>query len=214
MDMDRQPAKTRSRPPINRPACWWFLPVMLMAATAQGQTDSNALPALAPPYGEMPPGFWEQHDAVIIVGVLVLLSLELLYLRSRLRPAAPVVVPAEIEARQALSACSSRPEDGKLLSEVSRILRRYAAAAFAMPPGEVTTAEFCARLAANDMVGAELAGNLARFLRECDERKFAPVPAAAPLNAVARSLDLIALAETRRAAIARETEARKTPVAP
>jgi hypothetical protein len=141
------------------------------------------------------------------LGGLALLVFEVIYWGARLRPAAPVVLAPEIVARQALSARASQPEDGKLLSEVSRILRRYTAAAFMLPPGEVTTAEFCARLAGNERAGAELGGQIARFLRECDERKFSPVSAAAPLHAVASALDLVDRAEARRAAL------RQTPAA-
>ena len=199
---------TANRPPVRWSARLWLLSGILLGMTANGQLDTNLIPVLAPPAAEVPPTFWEQHQTAIILGGLALLVFEVIYWGARLRPAAPAVLPPETEARQALSACASQPEDGKLLSEVSRILRRYTAAAFMLPPGEATTAEFCARLAGNERIGAELGGHIAHFLRECDERKFSPVSVAAPLNAVTSALDLVERAETRRAAF------RQTPVAP
>jgi len=49
----------------------------------------------------------------------------------------------------------------------------------------------------------ELATKLIAFLRQCDERKFAPAAAAAPLNAVERALGLI-----------RQVEAQRRPITP
>ena len=178
----------------------WLLSGVFGAMAVHGQVDTNLIPVLAPPAAEMPPSFWEQHQTAIILGGLALLVFEVIYWGARLRPVAPVVVAPEAEARQALSACASLPEDGKFLSEVSRILRRYLVAAFALPPVEATTAEFCTRLAGNERIGAELGDRITRFLRECDERKFSPASAAAPLNAVASALDLVDRAEARRAA--------------
>jgi hypothetical protein len=196
-----------NRPPVRWSAGLWLLPGVFVAMAVHGQVDTNLIPVLAPPAAEVPPTFWEQHQTAIFLGGLALLVFEVIYWGARLRPAAPAVLPPETKARQALSACASQPEDGKLLSEVSRILRRYTAAAFMLQPGEATTAEFCTRLAGNERVGAELGGHIARFLRECDERKFSPASAATPLNAVANALDLVDRAEARRAA------SRQTPVA-
>jgi hypothetical protein len=199
------PNMSRSLPIANRPPASWSVPLWLLlvvfgALAAHGQVDTNLIPVLAPPAAEVPPTFWEQHQTAIILGGLALLVFEVIHWSARLRPAAPVVAAPEAEARQALSACASQPEDGKFLSEVSRILRRYLVAAFALPPVEATTAEFCARLGGNERVGAELGDRITRFLRECDERKFSPASASAPLNAVASALDLVERAEARRAA--------------
>jgi len=196
-----------NRPPMRWSARFWLLAGVFLGLAANGQVDTNLIPVLAPPELELPAPFWEQYHSAVIAGGLVLLAMALIYWRGRCRPAAPAVLPPETEARHALSACASQPEDGELLSEVSRIVRRYTAAAFALPPGEVTTAEFCARLAGNERTGAELGGRIAGFLRECDERKFSPGSAAAPLNAVASALELVDRAEARRAA------SRQTPAA-
>jgi hypothetical protein len=55
-------------------------------------------------------------------------------------------------------------------------------------------------IAGHAKIGAELAQSIAGFLRECDERKFSTAPAAAPLNAASRALDLVGLAEKIKAA--------------
>jgi hypothetical protein len=170
----------------------FFLPIAVIAA------DTNALPALAPPYGELPPSFWERHETAIIVGGFALLAVVFLFLRVWLRPEMPVIVPPEILARQMLEKLQAQPEDGKVLSEISQALRRYLAAAFALPGGEMTTAEFCVALADDEKIGAELAQTISNFLRECDARKFSPASLVAPLNAAGRALELVSAAEVRR----------------
>jgi hypothetical protein len=172
---------------------------LLLSAIAKAG-DTNSIPALAPTYGELPPTFWEQHQTTIIIGGFALLAVAFLFLRVWLRPETPVVLPPEVLAREALTKRLRQPEDGKLLSGVSQILRRYIVVAFELPPGEMTTAEFCIVIAGHAKIGAELAQSIAGFLRECDERKFSTAPAAAPLNAASRALDLVGLAEKIKAA--------------
>jgi hypothetical protein len=172
----------------------FFLPLSVVAA------DTNALPALAPPYGELPPSFWERHEMAIIVGGFALLAVFFLFLRVWLRPEAPVIVPPEILARQALEKLQAQPEDGKVLSEISQVLRRYLVATFALPGDEMTTAEFCAALAADEKMSAELAQTISNFLRECDARKFSPAKSSAQINAAQHALGIVAQIEneTRR----------------
>lgn len=173
-------------------ASFLYLPLAASAA------DTNALPALAPAYGELPPMFWEQHKTAIIIGGFAFLAFTFLFLKVMLRPESKAVLPPEVLAREALAKLLRQPEDGKRLSEVSQILRRYVAAAFEFPPDEMTTAEFCAALAADGKIGTEVANSIASFLCKCDEQKFSPVPAAVPLNAPARALELIDRAEAAR----------------
>ncbi len=61
-------------------------------------------------------------------------------------------MPPEMVAREALAKLRCQTEDGKVLSEVSQILRRYFSTAFQFPPGELTTAEFSVALACNDKI--------------------------------------------------------------
>ena len=162
------------------------------------QTATNEPSALAPPYGVLPPTFWEQHEPAILTGVFALLAFAFFFLRARLRPESKVVLPPEVLARENLTRLLRQPEDGKVLSEVPQILRRYVVAAFGLPAGEMTTAEFCAALAGNGKIGAELARSISDFLRECDERKFSTSPATAPLDAASRALEMVSLAEKAR----------------
>ena len=90
----------------------------------------------------------------------------------RNRPA--VAVPPEVLARQALEPLRQQAEDGAVLSRISQVLRRYVSAAFGLPAGEMTTAEFSRAIAGQGRLGTDLAARLGDFLRKCDERKFAP----------------------------------------
>jgi hypothetical protein len=177
--------------------CWAFLLLVISSLSLHAQTDTNALPKLVPAYGQLPPTFWEQHQTDIIVSGFAVLAVVGLSLLVMLRPKTPVIVPPEAVARLALLKLQGRPEDGKLLSEVSQVLRRYICAAFGLPSAEMTTAEFSATVATNEKIGGELAGTLSSFLRECDDRKFSPASPATPVNAVARALELVTRSETR-----------------
>ena len=117
------------------------------------------------------------------------------------RPRQPAIVPPEVQARDALKALSGNAEDGALLSKVSQILRKYITDGFALPPGEVTTTEFCRMIAEQERIGSELAGPLCDFLRRCDERKFAPLDSGPSLQALPEALHFIDLAEARREAL-------------
>ncbi len=91
-----------------------------------------------------------------------------------------------------------------MLSRVSQILRGYLATAFWLPQEELTTAEFCNVIGANQRVGAELAAAAGAFLRQCDVRKFAPGGPKVALAAVPRALQLLDQAEARRAELRQE----------
>lgn len=176
-----------------------FFAVLFAAPHVLGQPDTNGLPPLIPAYGELPPTFWEQHQSPIIVIGFAFLAVVFLFVKTLLRPEAKVILPPKVVARRALAGLQLQPEDGKVLSEVSQILRRYVIAAFELPAVEQTTAEFCAAIGNNEKIGLELAPTVSSFLRECDERKFSLAPAAAPLNATVRALELVKLAEKHRA---------------
>jgi 7-keto-8-aminopelargonate synthetase-like enzyme len=77
------------------------------------------------------------------------------------------------------------------------------AAAFDLPPDELTTTEFCRAIAGHDQIAPELSAALSDFLRQCDQRKFSPSPPTLPLSAAAHALKLIDQAQTRRLALAR-----------
>lgn len=175
---------------------------ILFGSFATLAADTTTLPALAPAYGELPPNFWEQHQTVIIIASFAFLAFVFLLVKTMLRPESQKILPPETVARQALAKLQGKPEDGNMLSEVSQILRSYVVAAFALPPGEMTTAEFCAALATHEKIGAELAQMISSFLHVCDQDKFAPKIIAPPINAVDRARELISRSETRRTQLA------------
>ena len=173
-------------------ASFLFLPFAVFAA------DTNAQPALAPPYPEMPPSFWEQHKVAVAIGVLLFIAAQFFTLYKVMMRLQPRVEPPENLARTILNRLLDEPEDGKLLSEVSRVLRRYFASVFQTPGAEATTAEFISELAMNPKITPDLAQKLASFLRECDARKFSPAHSASPLDAAERALDFVNEAEAIR----------------
>ena len=157
--------------------------------------QTNDLPALVPAYGEIPPTFLEQHKAIVIIGVFAFLTLAAFGVWKIFNPKPAPVLPPEKIAREALARLQAQPEDGKLLSEVSQILRRYVGTVFGFPGGEMTTAEFCGAISRHEKIGTELSGAIASFLRECDVRKFSPANSATPVNAVQRALEIVARVE-------------------
>ena len=167
---------------------------LLLLAVASDLTvhaQTNDLLTLVPAYGEIPPTFWEQHKAIVIIGIFAFLLLAALVVWKIFNPKPAPVLPPETIAREALARLRAQPEDGKLLSEVSQILRRYIGAVFGFPGGEMTTAEFCGAISRHEKIGTELSGVMSSFLRECDVRKFSPVNSATPVNAVHRALELV-----------------------
>jgi len=188
--------------------------VFFMEVAGALGADSNSvspeqIPALLPPRGELAPSFWEQYGwrtvAGGVAGALVVGAGAWFLLRPR--PVPPVA--PEVRARQELEPLRQQPEDGALLSRVSQAVRRYIAAAFSLPPEELTTTEFCRLLGTAEQVGPELSASAGEFLRECDRRKFALAPPQTPLAAVPRALELVEMGEARRAKL-REEEGEKS----
>jgi len=176
-----------------------FLPAtFFLLSTSAKAADTNTLPALAPAYGELPPMFWEQHGMLVIIGLFTFLVLASLVLWKIYQPKPAIILPPEVLARNALTKLLRQPEDGKVLSEASQILRRYILAAFDFAANELTTAEFCDALANHKQIGTEVASSISDFLRECDERKFSTASSSAPLDAANRALEIIALSKKTR----------------
>ena len=175
-------------------------PALSLAAAAPISSDD--IPPLRPPHGEMAPTFWEHYGLWVVIAGVLLLALVCGVAWLLTRPKPPVVVPPEVQASQALELLRQQPEDGALLSRVSQILRHYVTDAFDLPPGELTTAEFCAMIATHFSIGPELSVALSEFLHECDQRKFSQSSPAAPFGATAQALKLIDQAQTRRLALA------------
>ena len=181
---------------------WMFLFSLASAFSLSAQTSSNALPPLAPAYPEIPPTFLQQqalaiqqHKSAVIISLSAVFVVAFLFLRAWRRKKSPAVVPRETAARQALEKWRGQPEDGKALSGISRVLRRYLSAAIGFPSGEMTTAEICAGLSRAEKIGTELSLSISDFLHACDQRKFSPPRPAASMDAVDRALDFVSRVE-------------------
>ena len=175
---------------------------LFIALTVYPQTNdlgTNKPPALVPPYGELPPTFFEQHGTSIVVVAIGVITLVAFGSWLIFRPKPKMIVPPEVEARQGLERLRQRPEDGVVLSRVSQVTRNYFIAAFQLTKGEFTTAEFCREISGNEKIGAELAMAAADFLRDCDREKFSSKTGPAKLDAADRALNLVEQAEKRRA---------------
>jgi hypothetical protein len=188
---------------------WMGLFVLLYAGRVPAATNpisADDIPPLRPPRPELPPGFWEQYGGWVVAGGAVLLCLLAGMVWLLFRPKPPVPLPPATQARKELEPLGRQPEDGALLSRVSQVVRHYIGAAFGLPPGELTTGEFCRVLAGAEQVGPQLSTAVGDFLRQCDQRKFAPAPALPPLGAVPRALQLIETAEARQGELRRQQE--------
>ncbi len=176
---------------------------VVSGALAAEKPDSS-FPTLKPAHAEIPPTFWELHGGLVIAlgAAVVVVVLLVAWFLTRPKPAV-VIPPAEL-ARRALQELNGKPEDGVILSRVSQLLRHYWQKAFALPAGELTTAEFCRAAAENAATGPELALGLADFLRRCDERKFAPGASGPALGAVGQALQLVEKGEARLAQLREE----------
>ena len=175
--------------------------------------DTNSVPdlpssSLRPARGEILPGFWEQYGGWVVLGAALLLLTIATLIWFLVQPKPPIPTPPGAQARQELEPLRQRAEDGGVLSRVSQIIRHYVAGAFALPPGELTTAELSGTLLQNQNIGPELGGEVVKFLRECDLRKFAPAQPQAPIDAVSRALGLINRAESRVAELNQMAAAR------
>jgi hypothetical protein len=195
-------------------AAFSLLAAQPLFAAATNSPGPDDIPPLRPPHAEIPATFWDQYSAwVILAGVLVM-ALVGAAIWFFTRPKPPVVVPPEVLARKALVPLRLQTEDGALLSRVSQVLRHYVAAAFDLPPGELTTAEFCGAISGHPLIGPELSAALSAFLRLCDQDKFSPPAPVPPLSAVAQSLKLIDQAQARRLALAQSAgQPAQSPVA-
>jgi len=176
-----------------------FISIFLSSPLVALAADTNVLPTLVPPYGEIPLTFWDQHKFAILIGGFFLISLQSLFLWKMFMRLQPKVEPVENLTRAALTSLLNEPEDGKLLSEVSRILRSYFGRQFQMTGEEATTEEFVAALEQNQQLDAGLTTRVATFLRECDARKFSPAAGTSEIDAAERALDLVDEAEKFRA---------------
>jgi hypothetical protein len=214
MKIGRQQAEGRRRKSLRRVARVGIRVLCSSPLVACAQI-TNDIPPLRPPHAEILPTFWEQHATSASLVGFALLALAGIAIWFARRPRPPVIVPPEVQARNELELLRDLPESGAVLSQVSQAVRRYFGAAFALPPGELTTTDFCKIIASNDQIGPNLATATGDFLRHCDERKFAPDAPPETTGAAERALQLVEQAETQReqlrqAAVAKPESVTKT----
>ncbi|HSU54765.1 MAG TPA: hypothetical protein VLT36_11955 [Candidatus Dormibacteraeota bacterium] len=179
---------------------------MMLAAFGLGASNSpeaDAIPPLRPPRGEIPLTFWEQYGAWMIAGSIFFLFLFAAVIWRFTRPRPKTPIPVEVQARETFESLRDKPEDGFVLSRISRELRHYIGAAFGLPPVELTTSEFSRAVATNEKVGPQLSVELSEFLKRCDERKFALTAPKPAVGAATEALTLLNHAEARRAEVRR-----------
>ena len=202
-----------SRQKAMRRATGFGLRVFCSSPLVAAAQSTNDIPPLRPPHPEIPPTFWEQHTASVSLISFALLALVGIAIWFATRPKPPGMVRPEAQARGDLETLRKLPEDGRVLSRVSQAVRRYFGAAFALPPGELTTTEFCQALAANDQIGPELATATGDFLRRCDERKFAPDAPPEATGTAEHALKLVDQAEAHREQLRRVAQAKSESIA-
>jgi hypothetical protein len=189
--------------------------VLPLSAFAQAETNSEQIPPLRPPRGEIPPSFWDEHVYTLVIWSSILLIIIGLALWFMLRNRKRLVVPPAVEARLVLEPLLGKVENGAMLSRVSQTLRHYVSAAFGLVPGELTTTEFCEAISSNAKVGQELSQEISQFLRRCDQRKFAPTQGeASSLDAVSHALKFVEASERRCAEIRNAEQKQENQAAP
>jgi hypothetical protein len=155
----------------------FLCPGLLLAAVRE------PLPPLRPPRGELPPSFWETYGWLTWLAVAALAIMGgcvWVWLRSRAKHELGAVDSLAI-ARAKLAALPGPGADPALVSQIVRwaILER-----FRLPWMEYTTEEFQAVIQENHWLSPELAGELRRWLADCDRARFAAAaPAASALSA-------------------------------
>lgn len=177
--------------------------VSQVLAAGEAHGTGAKLPPLRPPWGPLPPTFWEEWGyslsiGAVFAGILVAAVWLKAKRRRELHPVPPVV-----EARAALRKLHGRLEDKRLLGEVAAIVRHYFQGAFKLPEGSTTDREMIQMLLGSGEVGPRVAALAAEFLQHCEHVRFSPMPDLKPEGAVERAEALIEAAEGRRRELAR-----------
>ena len=176
----------------------WAALCFALSSNSMLAQSTNDIPPLRPALAEMPPTVWDQYGVLIVVLSILGVGLLGTAIWWLLQPKPHVPVPIEIQTRHELEQLRKQTEDGKTISQVSQVLKRYIAVAFELPSGEMTTAELSRAAAGSQKVGNGLAARIGDFLRQCDEQKFSPA-GEAQSSAGARALELFQAGEARRA---------------
>jgi hypothetical protein len=175
--------------------------------SAWAATNDSNFPELNPPRGELPPGFWEEQGALIILASVTAALLFGVVIWLLLRPKTARPLPPGTIARTNLEALLPQPESKAVLSRVSHILREYVTSVLGLPPGERNTAELVEELSRDGSMPGELSRQIVSLLRDCDQRKFDPASSGPPLRAAEKALGWVAAVETDRQARAEAGQA-------
>ncbi len=183
-----------------------FLTALLAVAAlhfplaAHGAIKAEPAPELRPPRPEIPPPpIARSHIAWVLGGVGAAIAVAVLCWPRR-KPPVPPPDPFffAVENLAALRA------DGATPIAVSAIVRRYAADAFAIEGGGLTSEELVSGLVTRRSCPVELTNAVWHFLSDCDRAKFSPVPEHAEKSALlGATAKLIEELEAARAKAAR-----------
>ena len=193
-------------------ALFWF--AAIWSAVAAEGTGAEELPELRPPKGAIPPSFWEQNGALILIGASVAVLVTVFVVWLIMRPVPPEQISAEARAKRGIEKLGQQPETGAVISELSQIVRYYFIEAFGLPNQEFTTSEFGRAVKGDQNIGPELGNAVTEFLRRCDQLKFAPIPGGQLSRSVtADAYQLIERGEARLAEVRRSADQAKAPAA-
>jgi len=170
----------------------WGSASLCLAAT----NDADEALKLRPPRNEIPPSFWEQHGALVLVlGICALIGVALVVWYFA-RPKSVVPLPPGIRARREFEALAGKPADRAILTRTCQVLKSYVAEAFGLPREEMTTSEFCRAMNAQREMDAGAAQEVCRFLQRSDALKFAP--GTTPQKFVEEAMRLMEMLEAKR----------------
>ena len=181
---------------------------LLLLPSIASALVTNKIPDLKPLLPEVPATFletatsrtwWDTHLWSVLGAALVVFAVLMALVRLLYRPSVARELLPETVARAALEKLRTAPDNEATAAEVGRQLRRFTQAALALPVGELTTDETLRALAARPTPPPPaLSSQLGALFRECDARRFAPVPPAGQPGLAARALDLVAQIESFR----------------
>ena len=172
---------------------------LLLLPSIASALVTNKIPDLKPPLPELQPTWWDTHLWTVLGAALVVFAVLMAVVRLLYRPSVARELLPETVARAALEKLRTAPDNEATAAEVGRQLRRFTQAALALPVGELTTDETLRALAARPTPPPPaLSSQLGALFRECDARRFAPVPPAGQPGLAARALDLVAQIESFR----------------
>lgn len=185
---------------VSHSTIFLFLALILCFSMVSGTALAQPLqlPKLQPPHEEIGPSLWERHGLQIVIASVVFAGLVAMFIGWLRRSKPVVVIPPEVLARRDLETLRGSAENGALVVQVSRIVRRYVISVFTLPPEELTTSELIQALSAHSQTDRGLVTAIGEFLRRSDELKFAPALLPPQAGIVTRAAELVETIEKHR----------------